>query len=254
MDISPHSLIIIKVGTGTIIEEGKLHKTFLTELVEEVNSLMVKGKRVVIVTSGAIGLGKARLHFEKKETTLKEQQGLAAIGQIDLMMEYLKRFDAFGLEGAQVLLSQHDLLNHEYLANMRNAFEFLFENKVVPIVNENDVVATEELRHNGAFSDNDMLSVLLAKQINATLLVLLTTKGGLVGKDGIITELKDFDELITLESKSKGGRGGIQTKVEAIKSANIAGIDVFVSGPESFQGFAHGKANGTIICATKKTC
>ncbi len=247
MDSAKYSRIVVKVGTNTILGDSGLSKVFLTKLVEEINHLEEQGKQVIIVTSGAIGLGKQRLNFPKKETTLKEQQGLASIGQVDLMRAYLRRFDAFGVKGAQVLLSQHDLLNPSCLNNIKSAFDFLFEHKVVPIVNENDVVAVEELRTKSGFSDNDSLAALLAKQISADLLVMITTRNGLVGKNGkILPELNSSDDLLEMSQKSELGRGGIDSKLAAIKTANESGIDVFISGPDTFCGFADGKAKGTL--------
>jgi glutamate 5-kinase len=245
MDLGKYSLVIIKVGTNSIMDESGLKKAFLTELAGEVNSLSRMGKRIVIVSSGAIGLGKKKISFTGKATSIKEQQGLAAIGQVSLMKEYLKRLESFGLEGAQVLLSQQDLLNKECFENIKNTFDFLFENKIIPIVNENDVVATAELRTNGVFSDNDALASLLAKQIHANLLVMLTTKNGLIARDGsVIPLLHDTSTICPMGETSRDGRGGIYSKINAI---NTAGCDVFISGPDTFKGFTEGKAKGTFI-------
>lgn len=245
MDLGKYSLIVIKVGTNAIMDEDGIKKAFLTSLVGEVNSLLSLGKRVVIVSSGAIGFGKKKINFSQTKADIKAQQGLAAVGQIGLMNEYLKRFEAVGIEGAQVLLSQHDLLNASCIGNIKNTFDFLLANKIVPIVNENDVVATEELRTNGVFSDNDALAALLARQLGADLLVMLTTKNGLVARDGsIIKTLTDTNEICPMGTTSRDGRGGIYSKINAINSAKC---DVFISGPDSFAGFAGGKAKGTFV-------
>jgi glutamate 5-kinase len=250
MDVSKYKLVVIKIGTNTIIDEHGLRRPFLTEIVSEVTSLLSKGKKVVIVTSGAIGMGKRKLFIEPK--TVAQQQGLAAIGQTELMNEYMKRFESMGLTCAQLLLSQRDLMEKECLSNLHNTLNFLFEHHSVPIVNENDVVATEELRKEGFFSDNDALSALLSKQINADLLVMLTSKNGLIARDGsVLQNFSNLGQLCQMGESSKDGRGGINSKIKAIQTANAAKCDVFVSGPSSFKGFSEGKASGTFAQAKK---
>jgi len=260
LDSHAHNLIVIKVGTNSIMTESNLNKAFLTELVSEVASLIRNGKRVIIVTSGAIGLGKRRIGFvsgtstsiKAQQTSIKEQQGLAAIGQLVLIGEYAKRFELVGLECAQILLSQRDLMDKNCLTNIQNTFDFLFEHGIVAIVNENDVVATEELRQNGAFSDNDALAALLSKQLGANLLVMLTSKNGLIGKDGkILEKFNHVDELCVMKKNSSDGRGGIDSKLASIEKVRSCGCDIFISGQDYFKGFSEGKAKGT-FCSTYK--
>jgi len=254
MDIAKYSLIAIKIGTNAIMREGVLDEPYLDMLVNEVALLSKDGKKIILISSGAVGMGKRKINFlSSTKTTIKEQQGLAAIGQIGLMNEYLKRFEGAGLVGAQVLVSQHDFLNKQCLLNIKSTFDFLLEHKIIPIVNENDVVATEELRANGVFSDNDALAALLAKQIGASLLVFITAKGGLVGRNGkIIDTLTKMEQVCVLNEKTNDGRGGIDSKLLAIETALGAGCDVFVSGPKGFNGFAKGKAMGTFAKAAHK--
>lgn len=246
MDPKKYSLVVVKVGTNTIMGGTSLRKDFFSALTSEVVKLVRAGKKVVVVSSGAIGLGKRKLSLEPKN--IVEQQGLAAIGQVALMDEYVKRFELEGIGAAQVLVSQHDLLDKKCLNNLKNTLDFLFSHRVVPVVNENDVVATEELRNNGVFSDNDMLAALLAKRIGADLLVMLTSKNGLVARSGeIISELGDFDSVCDMGKSSMDGRGGIHSKISSIKTAVSSGCDVFVSGPDSFGGFSGGRARGTFV-------
>ena len=246
--VSLHNLIIIKIGTNVLLSDEGLNKVFLTLLISETASLIRLGKKVILVTSGAVGFGKRILSFAgEKPYSIKTQQGLAAVGQVALMGEYAKRFEAVGLECAQILLSQQDLKDFACFANIKNTFDFLLQHNIIAIVNENDVVATEELRQNGVFSDNDALSVLLAKQLHADLLVFLTSKNGLIGKNGeILTHFTCAEELCKMES-SNDGRGGIDSKLQAIFDARSFGCEVFVSGQESFKGFAEGKAGGTRV-------
>lgn len=248
MDISNYDLMIIKIGTNSIIKENELDKDFLQELTREVNILKKKNKRVVIVSSGAIGIAKLKLGIVPKN--IKEQQGLSAIGQLMLMQEYSKRFELIGLTTAQVLVSQRDLMDKDCLENIKNTFDFLFEQNVVPIVNENDVVSTEELQRNGSFSDNDVLSAILAKQLKANLLVLITEKGGLLDENGkIISHLKDTSMIKDLGTKTVSGRGGIKTKLNAINIALDSAADVFVIGPNDLSLFESEKEGGTLISA-----
>lgn len=248
MDVSSYDLVIIKIGTNSIIKENELDKDFLHELTHEVNILKKKNKKVVIVTSGAIGIAKTKLKIQPKN--IKEQQGLSAIGQLMLMQEYVKRFELIGLNAAQILVSQRDLMDKNCLENIKNTFDFLFEQNVVPIVNENDVVSTEELQRNGSFSDNDVLSAILARQLKANLLVLITEKGGLMDEGGkIISKLSDTSKIKDLGTKTVSGRGGIKTKLNAINIALESNSDVFVMGPKDLSLFESEKEGGTIISA-----
>lgn len=246
LDIDNYNLIVIKIGTNSIIKDNEINKYFFQELVREVNFLKEKNKKIVIVTSGAIGIAKTKLKIQPKN--IKEQQGLSAIGQLMLMKEYLNRFELIGINVAQVLVSQRDLMDKNCLENIKNTFDFLFEQNIVPIVNENDVVSTEELQKNGSFSDNDVLSAILTKQLGANLLVMITEKGGIFDESGkIISFLNDTNLVKDLGTKSILGRGGIRTKLNAINIASNAGSDVFVIGPNDLSLFGSEKLGGTII-------
>lgn len=246
MDIDNYNLIVIKIGTNSIIKDNEINKYFFQELVREVNFLKEKNKKIVIVTSGAIGIAKTKLKIQPKN--IKEQQGLSAIGQLMLMKEYLNRFELIGINVAQVLVSQRDLMDKNCLENIKNTFDFLFEQNIVPIVNENEVVSTEELQKNGSFSDNDVLSAILTKQLGANLLVMITEKGGIFDESGkIISFLNDTNLVKDLGTKSILGRGGIRTKLNAINIASNAGSDVFVIGPNDLSLFGSEKLGGTII-------
>lgn len=250
-EINNYNLAIIKIGTNTIIKNEEIDKEFLTNLTLKVGELTRGGKKVCIVSSGAVGLGKKATNFSP--TLIKEQQGLAAVGQIKLMQEYQKRFENIGLEVGQVLLSQQDLLNQECLNNIKNAFDFLFEHKIIPIVNENDVVATEELRKRGSFSDNDALASLLATKIRADLLIIITEKGGLIGKSGeILKEFHELNELANLEN-TNGGRGGIESKINAITLATQNGCDCFITSSKEIKNLERKTIIATFCKSVKDT-
>jgi glutamate 5-kinase len=219
--------------------------------VNEVNELIKNNNQIIIVSSGAIGLGRKILNYKKEKLSIKEQQGLASIGQYHLMNEFEKRLTLFDIKCAQLLVSQMDLNHEETLNNIKNTLDFLFENNVLAIINENDSVSTIELRKNGHFSDNDFLSALISKKISADLLILLTNTCGLIGKDNCILEnFNNEEELLEMKTKSSDGTGGINSKLRSIKFANENGVDVFVSGKNNFFGFYKGNAKGT-FCSKK---
>lgn len=245
MNIDNYNLIVIKVGTNTIINNNQINKSFLTNLTSEVFELLKKNKKVIIVSSGAIGFGRKKIDCEGK--TISEQQGLAAVGQIGLMKEYVKRFELFEIKPAQILISQKDLSELDSLENLKNTLNFLFSKNIVPIVNENDVVATKELRQNGHFSDNDALASILAEKIKADLLVFITQSEGILdSKNKIINEVKNLEEIEIFSTKSPLGRGGMESKINAIKKV-IKNCDCFVTGEKNFINFSKNKAKGSFI-------
>jgi glutamate 5-kinase len=256
MDLNNYNKIILKVGTNTLLTENGINRSFLTLLASETAKLIQSGKKIVIVTSGAIGLGKRQINFNKNEPItqfdIKTQQGLAAIGQISLMDEYKKRFDNLGINCAQILLSQRDFEDKTCVNNIKNTFDFLFKQGIIAIVNENDVVATEELRKNGAFSDNDSLASLIANELNAELLIMVTKSGGLIGKDNQILEnFTNKNQLLCMEKKSTDGRGGIDSKINAVLKTTSIGCDVFILGTKNFQELLNGNSKGT-FCKKNK--
>lgn len=245
MEIDKYNLIVIKIGTNTILNNNQINKEFLTTLTSEVKELIKNNKKVVIVSSGAIGFGKQKINCEGK--SVNEQQGLAAVGQIELMKEYVKRFELFDITPAQILISQKDLSEVDSLENLKNTLDFLFSKNIVPIVNENDVVATIELRQNGFFSDNDGLASILAEKISAQLLVFITQSGGILdSKNNIIENITDLNKIEIFKEKSELGRGGMESKIIAIKNA-IKTCDCFVTGETNFRGFSKGSAKGSFI-------
>jgi len=245
MNIDSYNLIVIKIGTNTILNNGEVNEPFLSTLTSEISKLIQIKKKIVIVSSGAIGFGKQKI--KSVGENVSEQQGLAAIGQIGLMKEYVKRFEKFNITLAQILISQKDLSEKDALENLKNTLNFLFDKNVVPIVNENDVVATNELRKNGYFSDNDGLASLLCEKINADFLVFITQKGGILDKDNnLIENIKDLEKVEIFNEKSVLGKGGMESKLKAINLARKK-CDCFITGEINFKEFSNGKARGTFI-------
>jgi len=225
--------MVIKIGTNTLTKEGtiEIDTAYVSRIVRQINFLLKTGRQVVIITSGAIGMGSGQLGRREKIQGIKMQQACAAIGQPLLMAEYRKSFARYGVTVAQVLLTA-EVLNHRrtYL-NLRNSIETLLKLGVVPVLNENDSVSTDEI--GSAFGDNDKLSALVASKIDADLLIMLSDIDALYDKDPrksadakpISTVYEITGEILRSAGKkgSKYATGGMKTKLEAAKIASNAG-------------------------------
>ena len=238
----PLRLIVVKVGTsGITTSEGKLDEEEMEKLAGQIAAVTKQGNRVVLVTSGAITAGIAELGIPPKPNDVVFQQAAAATGQSMLMAKYRELFKAHGLKAAQILLTAEDLSNRASYVHTCNVLNMLLKTGVVPIINENDVTSVAELRQKEGyrvnFSDNDILSVLVASAIGADLTVILSDVDGLYTADpqepdarliktveAITPELKS-----SLEGKGKLGRGGIRSKVKAAEIATSCGIPVVIA-------------------------
>ena len=231
--------IVIKIGSSSLVhrETGRLNLHKIEILAREVSDLRNQGKDIVIVSSGAIAVGRSSMGIEKLHT-LKQKQACAAIGQVKLMMIYQKLFSEYGQTTAQILLTKQTMLDGESRENARNTFEELFSLGVIPIVNENDTVETYDIR----FGDNDRLSAIVTALIHADLLILLSDIRGLYTDDPkanpdaeFITEVDRLDETIHNMAKSSTGSsfgtGGMATKLSAAEIATAAGADM-ITHPE----------------------
>ncbi len=222
--------IIIKIGTKVLSREDKtLDVGFLARLVEEVVHLRKKGAQVVLVTSGAVGAGKSLLSQNDAQSETVRKQVFAAVGQVKLMATYAELFGKHGYLCAQVLATKEDFRDTEHYLNMQHCFEGLLLDNVVPIVNENDVVATTEL----LFTDNDELAGLVAKQLKADTLIILT------GTDGILDDAKQTIREVSEANAevvakfispdtSTGGRGGMLSKFTVARELAKAGVTVWI--------------------------
>jgi len=227
--------IVVKVGTNLLRgdEEG-LNLRFMAELAVQIGKIKEKGIDVILVSSGAVGAGAYVMGFDVPPKRLSERQALAAIGQSRLMRHYTAVFKEHGMKVAQVLLTLESFDDRQRYLNARNTFETLCSWEVLPIVNENDTVAVEEL----TFGDNDRLSALIAGKIAADLLVVLTDVDGLFdrhpSKPGArriaALPLSDFGKIETNDDEgSTFGLGGMKSKLEGIRIATRAGILVNIS-------------------------
>lgn len=225
--------IVIKIGTNTLTKKGtiEIDTAYVSRIVRQINSLLKTGRQVVIITSGAIGMGAGQLDLTDKVKDTKMRQACAAIGQPLLMAEYRKSFARYGVTIAQVLLTAEVLDNRKTYLNLRNSIETLLNLGAVPVLNENDSVSTDEI--GSAFGDNDRLSALVASKIDADLLIMLSDIDALYNKDPrksadakpIPTVFEITDEILRSAGKkgSKYATGGMKTKLEAAKIASNAG-------------------------------
>lgn len=226
--------IIVKIGTNIITNrDGSLNCERIECLVKEVCSIRAQNNQVVIVTSGAIGAGMGKMGWVKRPTLLPEKQALAAIGQPILMAKYQDAFEKYGVVISQILLTRQDFDDRKRYLNARNTLLKLLEIGVVPIINENDTVATEEIN----FGDNDTLAALVAVKIFADMLILLTDVDGfykgIPGKSELIHSIDEItpDILRHVSSVSGSGKGigGMETKINAARIATTAGIKMVIA-------------------------
>lgn len=214
--------IVVKVGSRTLTQMPDLP----LRLAEQFKALRDAGRRVVLVSSGAVALGVKRLGLDSRPTELNLLQASAAAGQADLVRRYDEAFAPFGLVPAQVLLTHSDLSNRKRLNNARAALGALLDCGAIPIINENDTVSIEELR----FSDNDQLSALVAPLVDADALILLTDVDGVLDEHGErIPFMQRPEDFFDRGAKDNVGRGGMAGKLNAATQARRAGASVVIA-------------------------
>jgi len=256
--------IVIKIGSSSITHEetGNLNLTKLEILVREICDLRNCKKEVVLVSSGAIPVGRQSIGLDKKPDNLPQKQACASVGQAKLMMIYQKLFSEYNQVAGQILMTKNTFLNNLNRKNAQNTFEELFLMGVVPIVNENDTISTYEIE----FGDNDTLSAIVAALIHADLLILLSDIDGLFTDDpnqNPDAEFVDFVELLNHEfvnmgkasSSSAIGTGGMTTKLRAAKIATSVGADMIIANGEDFHiihKLLAGEKLGTLFLSNKE--
>lgn len=255
--------IVIKVGTSTLTyDTGKINFTRMEKLAQVICDLMNQGKEVVLVSSGAIGVGVGKLKLERRPNTVREKQAVAAVGQCELMHLYSKFFAEYGHIVGQILLTRDVVEENRTRTNVINTFESLLEKGILPIVNENDSVATDEIEsgENRIFGDNDTLSAIVAKLIEADLLVILSDIDGFYDQDphknpearliDVVEEVTPEIEALAGGAGSNRGTGGMITKLHAAKIANQAGVDMVLAtgkDPRILLDILEGKNVGTLF-------
>lgn len=228
--------LVVKVGSSSLTYPNtqKLNIDRIDRLAREISDIVNSGVSVVLVTSGAIATGMARLNIQRKPNSLPQKQMLACVGQTALMEIYNKCFSDYGLICGQLLLTKYEIDNNKMKENVLNCLNEMLAQGMVPIINENDSVSVDEIK----LGDNDNLSSLIAQLIGADLLVLLSDIDGLYDKDpntfsdakkiSIVEDVNTL-KIDTNASKSGLGTGGIQTKIEACKNACNCGINCVIA-------------------------
>lgn len=252
--------IVVKIGSSSITHEstGNINYKKLEKLVRVLCDIKNEGKDIVLVSSGAIAVGRQTVGLTEKPSVLAQKQACAAIGQCRLMMTYQKLFAEYNQTAAQILMTKYTLLNEESLKNAKNTFEELFKFGAIPVVNENDTISTYEIE----FGDNDRLSALVCALIGADLLILLSDIDGLFTDDPNVNPDAKFIDVVTsidndIKEMAKGsqsnvGTGGMTAKLTAATIATESGADMVIANSEEvgvIQRIIDGDTVGTLFVA-----
>ncbi|MBE7066279.1 MAG: glutamate 5-kinase [Ruminococcaceae bacterium] len=254
--------VVIKIGTSSLMyESGGINLKRIHKLAEIISDMMNEGRDVILVSSGAIGVGVKMLRLSEKPKTVEGRQAVAAVGQVDLMKLYSMAFADYGYSVGQILLTKNILDNGESKKHSVNTFSQLLKMRIVPIVNENDTVAVDEIK----FGDNDSLSYMVATINNADLLIILTDIDGFYSNnpnedpDAVLYHtIEDLSEKIEEAAGGAGsklGTGGMLTKVHASRLAASMGTDAVIANgdhPEIIYDILDGKDVGTLFVAQGK--
>lgn len=255
--------IVIKIGTSSLTyESGQLNYRHIENMTDVICDLKNMGHQVVLVSSGASGVGLGKLGLTKKPDTSAEKRVLAACGQSGLMAMYESFFGRYHCKVAQVLLTKSVMNDQEKAKSIIKSFEEMFNYDVLPIVNENDVISSDELNSDDMFGDNDTLSARVAALIKADILVIWSDIDGLYNKDprtskdakliSVVSKVTDNIYNMAGGAGSLRGKGGMRTKIYAARIATEAGVDMVIansSRPELLYDLFHGKSIGTLFKA-----
>lgn len=261
--ISNIKRLVVKIGTSTVIQkDGEINTTFIDQLAKTIVSLRKRNIETCIVCSGAVGAGKSQLKLARKPKRLPERQALAAVGQIFVMSAFAEIFKKYDMNVGQVLLTHEVLTNRVRYLNARFTMNSLFEFQCIPIINENDTVATEELK----VGDNDTLAAYVTNLIEADLLILLSDIDGLMTADPrknnkatLISEVPEVTDKIYQLAGPTGsdtGTGGLVTKLQAARIVNQCGEAMIIansSTPNVVERIMAGENIGTFFCPGAKS-
>lgn len=253
--------LVVKIGTSTLAHPtGHLNIRLVEELCKIISDIKNAGNDITLVSSGAIGMGVGKLGLIKRPEDIPTKQAAAAVGQCELMYTYDKIFSEYNLTVAQLLITGEDIADENRHSNFKNTLNRLLELNVIPIINENDTVATEEL----GIGDNDTLAAIVAKSISAEKLILLSDIDGLFTADPhkdenatLISHIDKIDDsILALGGKSilGQGTGGMVTKLEAAKICTAAGCDMVIANgnrPANLYDILDGKTVGTTFSGGK---
>ncbi len=236
MHLKNSKIIVIKIGSSLLVDDcNKIRKKWLSSFAKDIKKLRSKNKKVIIVSSGAIALGCKKMKYNKSNLKIDKSQAIASIGQIELMNLFSQTFSKFKLNISQILLTLDDTEERRRSINAKRTFENLFNLGYIPIVNENDTIATTEIK----YGDNDRLASRVAQITNADTLILLSDVDGLYTKNPkiyknakLIKKVIDLNkdiENINIKGITKYGSGGMNTKIEAAKICNLAGCNMIIA-------------------------
>tara|TARA_Y100000992_G_scaffold96729_1_gene62341 strand:- start:105 stop:1211 length:1107 start_codon:yes stop_codon:yes gene_type:complete len=236
MYLNNSKIIVIKIGSSLLVDDKKkIRKKWLSSFAKDVKKLKDKNQKVIFVSSGAIALGCKKMNYNKKNIKLDKSQAIASIGQIELMNLFSQTFAKYKLNISQILLTLEDTEERRRSLNAKRTFENLFELGFIPIVNENDTIATSEIK----YGDNDRLASRVAQITNADTLILLSDVDGLYTKNPKIFKeaklIKKVDDLkkdlrqINIKGVNEYGSGGMQTKIEAAKICQLSGCNMVIA-------------------------
>ena len=229
-------IIVIKIGSSLLVDKDKgIRKKWLSSFAKDIKQLKKNNNKVVIVSSGAIALGCIKMNYNKKNLKLDKSQAIASIGQIELMNLFSNTFSKYNLDISQILLTLEDTEVRRRSINAKRTFENLFNLDFIPIVNENDTIATSEIK----YGDNDRLASRVAQIINADTLILLSDVDGLYTKNPklfkdskLIKKVKNLNEdllKINFKGINEFGSGGMNTKIEAAKICQLSGCEMIIA-------------------------
>ncbi len=236
--------IVVKIGSSVIAPKGKLDKELVGQLVKDILSAEKKGYRVILVSSGAIACGLNALGQKRKPQDTHSLMAISSLGQIVLMDIFNNKFKKYKRSCAQILLTWDDFDQRKRFMNIRKTIDNLLDMKIIPVINENDVISYDEIR----FGDNDRLSALVADLISAEQLILLSDVQGLLDRKGLVREVLKIDEQIFALAKKEDKThtsGGMLTKLEAARIATASGIKTTI---------AYGRIKGVVakVLSAKK--
>lgn len=253
--------IVVKVGTSTLAHAtGRLNIRRIETLCKVLSDLKNAGHEIILVSSGAIGMGVGKLGLSERPSDIPGKQAAAAVGQCELMYTYDKLFSEYNHNVAQILITAPDVKNPERKENFHNTLERLLELSVLPVINENDTVSTEEI----VIGDNDTLSAEVSASIGADLLIILSDIDGLYDKNPknnpdaklipVVEKITDDVKALAGGSGSALGTGGMITKIRAAEIATGAGCDMIIANgaePEILYDIVEGKSVGTLFKKVK---
>ena len=236
MSLKNSKTIVIKIGSSLLVDKNKkIRKKWLSTFAKDIQELKSKNKKIIIVSSGAIALGCIKMNYNKKNLKLDKSQAVASIGQIELMNLFSNTFSKYKLDISQILLTLEDTEERRRSLNAKRTFENLFDLNFIPIVNENDTIATTEIK----YGDNDRLASRVAQITNADTLVLLSDVDGLYTKNPkrfkdakIIKKVQNLNEdlkKVNLRGNNEFGSGGMNTKIEAAKICQLSGCNMIIA-------------------------